>query len=174
MLKELQSRLIVKKCFFDLISAPISRMKTCILILALACAGVRADYKWISHSHGIVPPGAVFVGFEQENWLHPLYVGRAWFNGALLPCKLVPAMGFCYISWLGNEIPLSYYQVLCDDKIWVKTSGGTIPKGAIPGGRSETGETLYIGRAYHKGLTMGKVQPSKGCMFMPYDGNELT
>ncbi|KAL3220943.1 hypothetical protein MRX96_005376 [Rhipicephalus microplus] len=35
------------------------------------------------------------------------------------------------------------------------------------------GEPLYIGRAYHEGtLTIGKVQPSRRCLSIPYGGEE--
>ncbi|KAL3220947.1 hypothetical protein MRX96_005380 [Rhipicephalus microplus] len=36
-----------------------------------------------------------------------------------------------------------------------------------------SGEPLYIGRAYHEGtLTIGKVQPSRRCLSIPYGGEE--
>lgn len=47
--------------------------------------------------------------------------------------------------------------------------------GALPGGQSEDGEPLYIGRVIHDGaLTVGKVQPSHGCLYIPYGGQELS
>lgn len=44
---------------------------------------------------------------------------------------------------------------------WVQSIEGQIPPGAVPGGNTEDGETLYIGRAKHEGTqTVGKVNIS--------------
>lgn len=62
-------------------------------------------------------------------------------------------------------------QVLCQHKKfkWVQSSHGIVPPGAVPGGITFTGETLYIGRAYHCGqLIVGKVHCSHGCMFIAH------
>lgn len=41
---------------------------------------------------------------------------------------------------------------------WVPTSGANVPPGAFPGGESEDGEPLFVGRVNHEGsLTVGKV-----------------
>lgn len=41
---------------------------------------------------------------------------------------------------------------------WQKCTGIRIPPNAVPGGRTVSGETLYIGRANHAGsLCVGKV-----------------
>lgn len=41
---------------------------------------------------------------------------------------------------------------------WQHCDGIRIPPTAVPGGRTATGETLYIGRAHHSGsLSVGKV-----------------
>lgn len=52
-----------------------------------------------------------------------------------------------------------FYQVLVGTNTqWVTSVDGVIPPNAIPGGNSEDGETLYIGRAQHEGTTpIGKV-----------------
>lgn len=42
------------------------------------------------------------------------------------------------------------------------------------GGESEGGETLYIGRVYYNAtVTIGKVQPSNGVCYIPFDGKEI-
>lgn len=145
-----------------------------ILFLALACTVdvVRANYRWVRASNGYIPPGAIMGGYDQKG-LQPLYVGRTWHSGLLLPGKVSSSNRACYVSLDGREYASLSYDVLCDDKIWVKASDGFIPKGAIPSGLSKTGETLYIGRAYYKGLTLGKVEPSKGYLFVPYGRQEL-
>lgn len=57
---------------------------------------------------------------------------------------------------------------------WVPTSGANVPPGALPGGESEDGEPLYIGRVRHEGsLTTGKVQQSHGVCYISFGGAEL-
>lgn len=54
---------------------------------------------------------------------------------------------------------------------WVPAKRGFIPKDAICAGNQSNGEQLYIGRAKLDGfMTPGKIQPSQGCMYVPYDG----
>lgn len=59
---------------------------------------------------------------------------------------------------------------------WEKCVTGNIPEGAIPGGKTARGETLFIGRTIVHGNTysVGKVHPSHGCLYVPYDGTEIS
>lgn len=128
------------------------------------------NLKWLKASNGEVPPGAVWSGYDKE----PHYVGRVSYEGQIIPGKVGAIFKACYFSLNGKELGSSEYEVLCDDKIWVKTSGSNIPIGAIPSGHTEDGEVLYIGRAHHDGtLTLGKVLQSEGCLLIPYGRQEL-
>ncbi|XP_055372435.1 C3 and PZP-like alpha-2-macroglobulin domain-containing protein 8 [Condylostylus longicornis] len=126
---------------------------------------------WVAGSGGNVPPGAMEGGFDGEQ----LYIARARHEGALIPGKLHPGHGVCYIPWGGEEHACSDYEVLCSGSgYWVPVEGGNIPPNAMPAGETETGEPLFIGRANHNGtVTVGKVQPSHGCCYIPYGGQEL-
>lgn len=126
---------------------------------------------WVAASGGNIPPGSMEGGFDGEQ----LYIGRARHEGALIPGKVQPSHGVCYISWGGGEHPHSDYEVLCaGGGYWVPVESGNIPPNAMPAGETETGEPLYIGRANHNGtVTVGKVQPSHGCCYIPYSGQEL-
>ena len=62
---------------------------------------------WVDAQGGEVPPGAVPGGFDNEQ----LYVGRAQHEGALIPGKVVPSHGVCYVAWGGQEHGKSEYQV---------------------------------------------------------------
>ncbi|XP_077500427.1 natterin-3-like, partial [Amblyomma americanum] len=56
---------------------------------------------------------------------------------------------------------------------WLPGSDGSVPSGALPGGKTASGEQLYIGRARHEGMLIpGKVHPSIKCAFIPYEGKE--
>lgn len=126
---------------------------------------------WVPASGGELPPGAIVGGQDGE----PIYIARARFNGALIPGKLVPSHQVCYVPWSGTENGVAEYEVLCGSGgSWIPTSGDAIPGSAMPAGETEDGEPLFIGRAAHEGtLTVGKVQPSHGCVYIPYGGSEL-
>lgn len=129
------------------------------------------EYCWCDAAGGVVPPGAVEGGKDDE----PLYVGRAHHEGALLPGKVKPSHSVCYVAWGGGEHGKSDYQVLCGcNPTWVQTSGNLIPPNAIAGGETEDGEPLYVGRVNHEGtLTIGKVQASHSVCYIPYNGSEV-
>jgi hypothetical protein len=59
------------------------------------------------------------------------------------------------------------------DFSWVDDMSGSVPPGAIFGGQTVLGEALYIGRVTHNNaLTVGKIHPSHGCLYIPYAGEE--
>ncbi|XP_054011257.1 uncharacterized protein LOC128893949 isoform X4 [Hylaeus anthracinus] len=126
---------------------------------------------WCDASGGMVPPGAVEGGRDDE----PLFVGRAYHEGALLPGKVKPGHAVCYVAWGGQEHGKTEYQVLCGcNPAWVPTSGNNIPPNAIPGGESEDGEALYVGRVNHEDtVTIGKVQPSHSVCYIAFAGSEV-
>lgn len=127
---------------------------------------------WCSSTAGMIPDGAVEGGRDVDG---PLYVGRAKHEGALIPGKVNPQHGVCYIPWGGEEHGKSEYEVLCGcPSTWVSTSGDNIPPNAIPAGQTEDEEVLYIGRVNHEGtVTVGKVQPSHKVVYIPFAGQEV-
>ncbi|XP_047533078.1 C3 and PZP-like alpha-2-macroglobulin domain-containing protein 8 isoform X2 [Vanessa atalanta] len=128
---------------------------------------------WVDVTSGQVPPGAVVGGQDCSG--EPLYVARAQHQGAMIPGKLVASHGCAYIPWGGEEHGKSEYQVLVGGpNNWVPTNGSNIPPGAFPGGESEDGEPLFIGRVNHEGsITTGKVQQSHGVCYISFAGQEL-
>lgn len=145
-------------------SAPVAALLT-------SSSGGSGAANWVPVNGGAIPPNAIEGGIDGE----PIYVGRATHEGALIPGKVVPAHGVCYIAWGGAEIPKTEYDVLCDAAgLWVACSGADIPGQALQGGTSEDGEPLFIGRATHEGtITVGKVQQSHGVCYIPYGGQEV-
>ncbi|XP_050671047.1 uncharacterized protein LOC126969565 isoform X2 [Leptidea sinapis] len=129
---------------------------------------------WVTASSGQVPPGAVVGGNDCSG--EPLYVARAQHeSNAIIPGKLVASHGCAYIPWGGQEHGKAEYQVLVGGpNNWVPTNGSNIPPGAFPGGESEDGEPLFIGRVRHEGsITTGKVQQSHGVCYISFAGQEL-
>ncbi|CAK1544511.1 unnamed protein product [Leptosia nina] len=128
---------------------------------------------WVDACSGQVPPGAVVGGQDCSG--EPLYVARAQHEGAMLPGKLAASHQCAYVPWGGVENGKQQYQVLVGgSNNWVPTSGSNIPPGAFPGGESEDGEPLYVGRVRHEGsITTGKVQQTHGVCYIPFAGQEL-
>ncbi|XP_044732399.1 BTB/POZ domain-containing protein 2-like isoform X2 [Chrysoperla carnea] len=136
------------------------------------CVDKLSTVRWVKARGGQLPPNAVQGGYDEGL---PLYVARAYHARALTPGKLLPSHGVTYIAWGGEEHNKRKYEVLCDCNCsWVPASNGEVPDGAIPGGHSEDGETLFIGRvAYPENcLTIGKIQSSHGVLYVSYGGEE--
>uniref|UniRef100_A0A0K8RGT3 Putative cytoplasm n=1 Tax=Ixodes ricinus TaxID=34613 RepID=A0A0K8RGT3_IXORI len=106
----------------------------------------------------------------------PSTLVRAVHNGSVIPGKVVPSHKCCYVSDDGAEHSHHEYQALVTESSqfdWIPASDGFLPTGAVQGGSCVTGEPLYIGRTYHEGtLTIGKIQPSHRCLYIPYGGEE--
>ncbi|KAG8227435.1 hypothetical protein J437_LFUL000444 [Ladona fulva] len=63
---------------------------------------------WRVCSDGEIPSDAFEAGKEDGN---SLYVARAYHEGDLIPGKLNPKHGLCYISWGGMEYEKKEYWV---------------------------------------------------------------
>lgn len=133
--------------------------------------GMTGEGTWVASAGGQIPPNAVQGGFDNEQ----LYIGRANFSSQLIPGKVHPSHGVCYVAYGGAEHAIPEYEVLCDCRgTWLPTSGDNIPPTAIVGGKADNEEPLYIGRAKHNDtITVGKVQKSHGVCYIPYGGEEL-
>lgn len=94
----------------------------------------------------------------------------------MLICKVIPSKQAAYVSTHGVEILKQNFEVLVGrDVRWKKEKNGKVPRDAYPAGRTPTGEVLYIGRAEHNGsVTIGKVHPTHGCLYIPYGGTEVS
>jgi len=104
-----------------------------------------------------------------------LYAGRAYYEGDLLPAKIAPAHHKAYVSWGSREHEVHQFEVLISHQVsWTPERDGRVPPEAIVIGQTAEGENLYMGRTMHDGtLTPGKIQPSHGCLYIPYGGEEL-
>ncbi|XP_038111450.1 uncharacterized protein LOC119767268 [Culex quinquefasciatus] len=70
------------------------------------------SWYWVPASNGKVPEKAVVGGFDGGN----LYIARANHKGEVVPGKLHPPSGSCYIPWGGSEHRKTNYEVLCNAK----------------------------------------------------------
>lgn len=128
--------------------------------------------KWVAASNEHLPEGAILGGQDIDGTT--MFVCRAEHERDLLPGKHMPDKGDAYVCIGGKEYKKEFVEVLCNGNTsWIPTSGGSIPFNAVPGGRAADGEMLFIGRAeYKKSLTVGKVHPSHGVLYIPFGGKE--
>lgn len=131
--------------------------------------------QWVqTNPHAPLPHGAILAGHDQDS--SPMYIGRAYFESDLVPAKVIPSKNAVYVAYNGQEHPIhTAYEVLCNGNIdWVQASFGNIPPNAVSAGNTSNGERLYVGRAHHEGsLTVGKVHPSHGCLYISFGGREV-
>ncbi|XP_035917002.1 uncharacterized protein LOC118514324 [Anopheles stephensi] len=130
---------------------------------------------WIPASvHGPYPPHMVPGGVDSDG--AQIFVGRAHHAGDLLPAKVIPDKNAAYVAHGGLETFVDQVEVLVHKQlIWDTASSGQVPMGAVVGGHTSDGEPLYVGRAYHEGSqTIGKVQCSHSCIYIPYGGSEVS
>ncbi|XP_077543609.1 natterin-3-like [Haemaphysalis longicornis] len=129
--------------------------------------------QWVTCCGASIPPNAVSGGCDNGE---TVFVGRATHSGDILPGKVLRSHRTCYVSYAGVEHGHASYQVLVSNGAefeWIPASGGCVPSGAVQGGKTKTGERLFIGRTFHAGtLTIGKVHPSHKCLYIPYGGKE--
>ena len=141
--------------------------------------GVHSPYvHWSPAGPGWYPtPQAVVGGYDLNG--ETIYVGRTLHSsGDVIPGKVVPSHGVCYVSWGGNEHPARAYQVMQAHAgvilQWSPSSGYGVPPGAIQAGATSTGEALFVGRVQHGGsFAVGKVQPSHNALYIPFARSEF-
>ncbi|KAL1434366.1 hypothetical protein MTO96_011985 [Rhipicephalus appendiculatus] len=100
---------------------------------------------WVRCRGVHLPHNAVSGGTDLQG--EETFVGRAAHDGDVLPGKVVPSRGVCYVAYGSCEHGYEDYQ----------------------GGTTSEGEPLYIGRAHHNGMfIIGKVHPSHKCIYIPF------
>ncbi|XP_049542705.1 uncharacterized protein LOC125955608 [Anopheles darlingi] len=104
-----------------------------------------------------------------------IYVGRAIYNRCQLVAKVIQTRGVSYVAFDGKEIVVETVEVLVDDGryCWEFGKDGAVPETAVQIGKSNNGETLYVGRAIiETSMTPGTILRFKGVLSIPFDNVE--
>ncbi|KAI8438203.1 hypothetical protein MSG28_010821 [Choristoneura fumiferana] len=73
------------------------------------------DGYWVPAVEDKIPTGAFVAGYS-EDALERLYVGRAEYEGHLIPAKVQPSHKVCYFSYEGREVASKKYEILVINK----------------------------------------------------------
>ncbi|XP_077502884.1 uncharacterized protein LOC144113589 [Amblyomma americanum] len=120
----------------------------------------RPPCHWVLCHGERIPPNVVPSGEDKGG--SAIFMARAVHEGDVIPDKVVPSRGFCYVL-VSDGASLA----------WLPSSGGDVPSGAIQGGVTLSGEPLYVGRGRHEGnLTIGKFHPSRKTVHVLFGGVE--
>ncbi|XP_017078878.1 RING-H2 finger protein ATL58-like [Drosophila eugracilis] len=138
----------------------------------------KKPIQWVPLNYNTkkLPEGVVRSGFDEMG--NSTYVARAYMNDDMLPAGYVARNKSALCSWDCQAYKLcTELEVLvlagCDYK-WVAGTKGSYPADALQTGYTEDGEVTYTGRGLYKGIMrLGKVHPSHGVMYLPYDDLEV-
>ncbi|XP_011502119.1 PREDICTED: natterin-3-like isoform X2 [Ceratosolen solmsi marchali] len=132
-------------------------------------------YKWLTRSSDEPFPETAVTGGRDIDGA-TIYVGRAYHDGDMIPAKVIPERNVAYVAHGGQEHAKRNFEVLVRGEFgWEFCSNGSVPADAVVAGHTSDGEPLYVGRVLHNGSqTVGKVQQSHGCLYIPFDGEELS
>jgi Protein of unknown function (DUF3421) len=130
---------------------------------------------WVPYNRQNVHRHALNAGVEGGE---KLYIGRAEHSGSLTPGKVFANTLECVIPWgTVANVKTDYEMLVYPGQVsWVASQNGHAPINAFPGGHSEEGETIFIGRVKHEAsgaILIGKMQPSHRVCYVAHDGKEL-
>ncbi|XP_063705489.1 uncharacterized protein LOC134834671 [Culicoides brevitarsis] len=122
-----------------------------------------------------LPVGTVFADVDPtNNW--PIGVGRFKLHGDILPGTFY-IKDMCVKAAYGGQAHTAEdeFEILCNGNLdWVPAGQGKVVEKALPGGRCNYNEELFIGKVEREGKKfVGKIHPSHGCLYIPYLTAEL-
>ncbi|XP_045455441.1 uncharacterized protein LOC123665139 [Melitaea cinxia] len=141
--------------------------------------GYPEEYDWVLTTPTTATnlAGRAVVGGKDSWDGSPLWVIRGWHRGNLMPGSLSLRKNKAYVTHDGNEVSIGNIEVLCakpDYLKWLPAANGNVPPGAVVGGKTTTGEPLYVGRAIHQlSVIPGKIHPAHGTCYVGFGGTEV-
>ncbi|RVE54470.1 hypothetical protein evm_000955 [Chilo suppressalis] len=70
------------------------------------------DCTWVPTYEDRIPVGAVEGGYSEDRNREKLYVGRAVYDGHVIPGKVQPSHKVCYIPYENREVAIKKYEIL--------------------------------------------------------------
>lgn len=157
-----------------------------------------SETNWEAVSDGPLPPNALPAGVYPDGQI--LYIGSKQHNFDKVPGYVVDSVKWLHLCWGCNEHCYDKgYEILVTQEVdsfdWGVYSNGEVPPTAVSGGETNDEEKLYIGRTLSNGdvtlgrtwlhepinlpyesvintQLVGKIHPSHGCLYVPWDGKE--
>ncbi|KAJ8952532.1 hypothetical protein NQ318_003328 [Aromia moschata] len=134
-----------------------------------------AAYCWKSVGVSKIPKIGFRGGTDVEG--NPIYVGRVDHVGDVLPGSIFLNKKIACASHSGRQYCKDKFEVLCCNKPcfeWVPSHAGEILPNMVVGGKTNVGESLYVGRVHHRATqTVGKIHPSHKVCYIPFAGEEI-
>lgn len=135
----------------------------------------ECECKWMPNSGESHDLNAFVAGFSETD--EPMYIARFHHRNDVLPGYHLPSTTASTSSWGGQACESENYEVLIESHdcefTWLPASYGGIVEGAVRGGKTSSGEILYIGRVKHNGSwKLGKIHRSHQCCYYGLDGKE--
>ncbi|XP_037031458.1 uncharacterized protein LOC119070979 isoform X2 [Bradysia coprophila] len=122
------------------------------------------------------PSDGIFIGYDDHNY--KTYLGRAWYQGDLLPAKIIfRQQREAYVSYGGHEVEVTDFDFVRMDPGtygWEQGMNGEVPENAVIAGCTVENENLFFGRTMHHGNYIpGKVHRSHGVLYVSFRGQEI-
>lgn len=68
------------------------------------------DFAWVPATvHSSLPPDAVYAGTDSDG--SQIFVGKSFFQGDQIPCKIIPFKKAAYVSYNGSEHFVENFEV---------------------------------------------------------------
>lgn len=126
----------------------------------------------LGESLNIIPENAIKCGTIDDDQ-KPVYIGKAFHEGDLLPANILPHKKHAIVVTFENgEYRKTEYDYLCappNSIEWVPFSDQIT--NAVVGGRNMYNKDIYIGRVEHCGtLVAGRIDPSENVLHIAWNG----
>lgn len=87
----------------------------------------RTGHNWHEIIPGVPFPydKAIRAGTDADG--SPIFAGRAYHEGDIVPAKVIPDKNIAYVCFGGEEVPKEVYEVLCTGTfVWEFATNGKI------------------------------------------------
>jgi Protein of unknown function (DUF3421) len=130
-------------------------------------------FNWVAvNETKAAPANVVYSGDAARS----SFVGRLFHGGEFLPAEVSANCKIAVAVYENTLVTSTKFEVFTGTSFaWVPSRVGGIPASAVASGKTLYGEWLFIGRAkFEDKIRIGKVHPSHGRIFVPYNSRTGT